>query len=120
MTNRYFRAAALAGWLSLMAGAAFAGGPSLSGQWRSEDTAGGATKGTMMLLADGTARLQPDGFDALEGHWKAEGPFLNITVPNQGSVYISYTLSKDGKTLKVQYEDGRRQTFSKKTDTVKK
>ena len=120
MIKRYARAASLALVLSLAAATAQAANAPLAGLWRSDDTAGGSSKGTMVLSTDGTATLQPDGYDAIEGRWKTDGPLLNITVPNQGSVYISYTLSKDGKTLKVQYEDGRRQTFSKKTETPKK
>lgn len=87
----------------------------LTGTWVSEDTSGGALRGTMILRANKTVTLHPMPigdfeFPTFEGTWKANAVTIRISVPTKGESELYFAMT-DKDTLKVLYENGTSQAF---------
>jgi hypothetical protein len=112
--NRYLKKAVAGATLFAISALALAAPNSLVGTWRSDDESAGSSKGTMVIKADGSIDMQPDGFPVSSGHYEVHGPFLDVDMGKEmGKASIAYSLGKGGKTFDAQYSDGTRQKFKK-------
>jgi hypothetical protein len=86
----------------------------LVGRWSTgPQTVDGTTPGEVELRFDGTMRLSPEGFEPVEGVWRATPATgtLALTVPDVGTSEMSYQLKSE--RLVLRYANGVSQTFSK-------
>lgn len=110
-----FAATAVKPGLGLKASKATSSKNQIVGVWTSVDRTAVIGPGTMTLSSNGKVTLAPDGFDPLEGTYKVQGQFLDITT-DRGRASLIFKLDKN--TLSVQYENGAVQNFTKKVPSA--
>ena len=84
-----------------------------AGVWRSTDTTGGASPGTMTLEKSGKASLAPDGFAAVHGSYTVSGTMITLTMDRLGTSVVDVALMDLGQKLLARYSSGTHQLFTK-------
>lgn len=95
---------------------AYSNDAELQGKWISKSTTGKALNGEIELNADKSAKLSPEGYQALSGTWKKSAPNkLELTMPPYGTSIMIFKLSKNKKELTLTYDDLSSQIFKKES-----
>lgn len=94
-----------------LAAASTAFAADVTGVWVSKESSASLTPGTLTLTKDGRATLAPDGYEPLKGKYKADAKFIDIEIEDKGKASLAYTLK--GTQMRVQYENGSVQNFTK-------
>lgn len=92
--------------------------PKLVGTWTTNSGTERALPGLLVINSDGTAKLAPEGYEAMNGTWKESKPgTLSLEMPPHGVSEMTYTLKKN--SLLLTYNTGATQSFERPKSTVK-